>query len=187
MLMPTLFSLPENPAPGDHARRRGTICFLTALIATPITIWLFSSLGAIWMKIEPLNGMAFFLSAALIGLLLAATPIISLFGWLLALWYGVESVFMQRGKRTPKTDIAIIGAGIAAWFAPAFGFLATAIGALISGRVHFAKPARDYLLAQDPVAYWQGVGFMFITAGVFGWLAYRYWQSKLRRKTSTGT
>ncbi|MDR2926330.1 MAG: hypothetical protein LBU76_10370 [Azoarcus sp.] len=180
--MTTLFTLPENAAPGDQARRRGTFCFLAALLATPITIWLFSALGTIWMKIEPLNGVPLFLAASLVGLLLAAAPIIALFGWLLALWYGVESVFMQRGKRTPKTDIVIVGVGLVAWFSPAFGFLATAIGALISGRVHFVRPARDYLLAVDPVAYWQGVGFMFITAAVFGWLAYRYWQSKLHRK-----
>jgi len=181
--MPTLSPLPENATPGDRARRRGLLCLLLALLMTPVTVLLFSNLEPLWTSIEPLEGFAFALVGALFGASLAVAPVITVAGWLLALWFGVESVFMPRSRRTPTVDIAIVGAGLVAWCAPALGFLATAIRALLSGHVHFVRPARDYLLAEDPIAFWQGVGFQLIAAGLFAWLAWRYWQSKLRRKS----
>ncbi len=181
--MPILSPLSENATPGDRARRRGARCLLLALAATPITVLLFLNLKPLWTIIEPLEGIAFALVGALFGAILAAAPIITAVGWLLALWFGVESVFMLRTRRTPTADIAIIGTGLVAWFLPALWFLFTAVQALVSGHVHFPKPSRDYLLAEDPVAFWQGVGYMLIAAGLFAWLAWRYWQGKLRRKS----
>jgi len=181
--MPIFSPLPENAAPGDRARRRGVLCLLLALAATPATIWLFFNLPPFWAVIVSLEGIALVLASALFGTVLALAPVISLAGWLLALWFCVESVFMPRERRTPTLDIVIVGAGLVAWFAPALGFLASAVQSLLSGRVHFVRPSRDYLLTQDPVAYWQGIGFQLIAAGLLAWLAWRYWRSKLRRKS----
>ena len=181
--MSILSPLPENALPGDRARRHGTLCLLLALVVTPLTVWFFLNLDPVWSRIAPLEGMAFMLSATLFGALLAITPVISVAGWLLALWYGVESVFMPRERRKPTTDILITGIGLVAWSLPTLGFLASAVFSLFSGHVHFPRPARDYLLAEDPVAYWQGVGYQFIAAGIFAWLAWHYWRGKLRRKS----
>ncbi|MDR0701137.1 MAG: hypothetical protein LBF61_01795 [Azoarcus sp.] len=176
-------SLPETASPGDRARRRGAFCFLLALAATPVATWLFLNLKPLWLHVEPLKGGAFIFAAAAFGAALALMPVAAVFGWLLALWFGVESVYAPRQRETPFTDRLIVGVGIIAWFLPALGFLASAVHALFSGRVHFVQPARDYLRMVDPIAYWQGVGFLFVTAGVFAWLAWRYWQNKLCRRT----
>jgi hypothetical protein len=184
MPMP-LFRLPENASPGDRARRRGAFCLLLALVSTSLATWLFLSIGKLWPRIEPLEGMAFTLGAVVFGAALAIAPVVAVSGWLLALWFGVESVYLPRQHATPIIDRVIVGAGLVAWFLPALGFLATAIHALVSGRVHFVQPPRDYLRAVDPIAYWQGVGFLLITAAVFAWLAWRYWQGKLRRTAGT--
>jgi hypothetical protein len=176
-------SLTETVPSGDRARRRGTFCLLLALAATPAATWLFLNLKPLWLQVEPLEGGAFILAAMAFGVALALLPVVAVFGWLLALWFGVESVYAPRRRETPVTDRLIVGVGIIAWFLPALGFLASAVHAVFSGRVHFVQPARDYLRAVDPIAYWQGVGFLFVTAGVFAWLASRYWQNKLRRRT----
>ncbi|MDR2015554.1 MAG: hypothetical protein LBP99_08065 [Azoarcus sp.] len=181
--MPFFSPLSENAMPGDRARRRGTFCLLLALAATPLTVLLFLNLQPFWMRIVPLENAAFLLAATLFGAALAVMPIITVGGWLLALWYGVESVFMLRGRRTPIVDILIIGAGFIAWFSPALGFLVKAVRALFTGSIHLPHPSRDYLLTEDPVAFWQSVGFQFIAAGLLAWLAWRYWKGKLRRKS----
>jgi hypothetical protein len=180
--MPLFSPLPENAPPGDRARRRGTFSLLLALIATPLTTLLFLNLRPFWVKIAPLEGVAFMLAAFLFGAVLAVTPVITAAGWLLALWYGVESVFMPRTRRTPICDILIVGASLIAWFSPALGFLGKAAQALFTGGVRFAHPPRSYLLAEDPVAFWQSIGFLLIAAGLFVWFAWHYWKGKLRRK-----
>jgi hypothetical protein len=180
----SLFSpLPENALPGDRARRRGTLCLLFALAATPLTVLLFLNLEPVWANIASLESAMFMLVATLFGAALAITPVITAVGWLLAIWYGVESVFMPRGRRTPTVDILIVGTGLAAWFSPALGFLIKVVQAIFVGGIHFAHPSRDYLLAEDPIAFWQSIGFLLIAAGLFAWLAWRYWQGKLRRKS----
>ncbi|MDR1229390.1 MAG: hypothetical protein LBK55_10330 [Azoarcus sp.] len=183
--MPSSPYLPAIACTGDRTRRRGAFCLCLALVATPVAVLLFLNLKPLWLHVEPLEGSAFFLVATLFGLTLALAPVVAVFSWLLALWFGVESVYSPRQRTTPLVDRIIVGAGIVAWFLPALGFLASAVHALFSGRVHFVQPARDYLRAVDPIAYWQGVGFLFITAGVFAWLAWRYWQGKLRRRPET--
>ena len=49
---------------------------------------------------------------------------------------------------------------------------------LVTNRL-FRGTARDYFLATDPIAFWQGVGFWLIIAALAGFLAWRYWQPKL--------
>ncbi|MDR1462320.1 MAG: hypothetical protein LBI68_04180 [Azoarcus sp.] len=179
--------MPSSPSPagavlpGDRARRRSVFCLCLALLATPAAVWLFLKLESLWRHIEPLEGGVFVISATALGIVLALLPVAAVFGWLLALWFGVGSVYSPRQRATPIIDRVIVGTGIIAWFLPALGFFASAVYALFSGRVHFVQPARDYLRTVDPIAYWQGVGFMLITGGVFAWLAWRYWQGKLHR------
>jgi hypothetical protein len=135
----------------------------------------------LWRYIEPLEGGVFVICATVLGIVLALLPVAAVFGWLLALWFSVESVYSPRQHATPIIDRFIVGAGIIAWFLPALGFFVSAVYALFSGRVHFPQPARDYLRSVEPIAYWQGVGFMFIIGGLLVWAAWRYWQGKLRR------
>jgi len=80
---------------------------------------------------------------------------------------------------TPLLDRVIVGAGLLVWFMPALAAIAQAVRALTTGRIHFVRPPRDYLLATDPIAFWQGVGFWLIIAALAGFLAWRYWQPKL--------
>lgn len=65
------------------------------------------------------------------------------------------------------------------WFAPAATAAAMAIQAVLRGRIHFVRPPRDYLLATDPIAFWQGVGFWLIMGALFAFLAWRYWRPRL--------
>ncbi|MCL2591164.1 MAG: hypothetical protein FWD67_09915 [Betaproteobacteria bacterium] len=167
--MPIFSPLPENAAPGDHARRRGTLCLLSALVATPLTAWIFLNLQPFWLGVTSLDGAAFALVATLFGAILVVSPVISVAGWLLTLWYGVESVFMPRERRTPTADIVITGIGLVAWFLPTLGFLAAAV-------LTHKDPQGDHIV------YWQGIGYKLIAAAVLAWLAWRYWRSKLHRK-----
>lgn len=169
----------EGESAGDLNRRRGSACLLAAVIATPMSIWLFSNLENIWPQIMPLEGSAFLAGATALGTALAILPLIAGLGFLLAIWFGVESVFQARQHPTPVIDKLIVGAGLLVWFAPVIAALASAGRALATGRIHFVRPPRDYFLATDPIAYWQGVGFWIIMAGLFGFLAWRYWRGKL--------
>jgi hypothetical protein len=176
----SLFSpLPQDALPGDRARRNAVRSLLLAFVATPLTILLFRNAGTLYQHIYPLEGMAYALVAAVFGAVLAAAPVISMLGWLLALWFGVESVYRPRQRVTPITDRVIVAIGLVAWSLPSLGFLVTAGWAIFTGRVHFPQPARDFVWAEDPNAYLQGVGFLILAGGLFAWFAWRYWQGKL--------
>ena len=169
----SIFSpLPENALPGDKARRRSLICLLSALVATPLAVWFFfNPYSYLWanVKLGITSGAAFWPIASLFAIIMIAAVIIAIAGWLLALWFGVESVFMARGRSTPITDMIITGIGLVAWSLPTLGFL---IAAILTPRGSL----------QNTVAYGQEVGFKLLAAGVLAWLAWRYWQGKLRRK-----
>jgi hypothetical protein len=177
------FSLPPGAAfPGEIARRRAILFLLFAVVVTPLTVWLFRDLPLLWGLVISLEGQfSVTLGSVAVGAARAAAPVFTLAGWLLALWFGVQSVYAPRARKTPVIDRLIIGVGLLAWFAPAAAFLATAIWSLISGKVHFPQPARDFLRAEDPVAYWQSLGFLFLAAALFAWLAWQFWRGKLRR------
>lgn len=164
---------------GDVARRRALLAFLTFAIFLPVSVWLFVSLEALWGRIAPLEGAPFMLAATLFGGALAMAPLLAGIGLLLALWFGVESVYLPRSLKTPLIDRCIVAVGLLAWFAPALGLFVAAVKALVDGRIHFVRPPRDYFLATDPVAFWQGVGFWLIMAAIFAFLAWRYWRDKL--------
>ena len=146
-----------RPLPGDLDRRRALFALLVCVVALPASWLLFSQLERLWPEIVRLEGL----------------------GFLIAVWFGVRSVYSARSLATPLLDRVIVGAGLLVWFMPALAAIAQAVRALTTGRIHFVRPPRDYLLATDPIAFWQGVGFWLIIAGLAGFLAWRYWQPKL--------
>jgi hypothetical protein len=176
----SLFSpLPKDALPGDRARRNGSRSLLFAIVITPLTVWLFRSIDPLWALIFPLEGVPFGIASTAFGAVLAITPVAVVVSWLLALWFGVESVYKPRQRVTPLLDRIIVAIGLVVWSLPSLGFLVTAGWALYSGRVHFPQPARDFVWAEDPNAYLQGVGFLILVAGLCAWFAWRYWQGKL--------
>lgn len=165
---------------GDVARRRAVGGLLLCLFALPLSWWLFDNLPTTWARVMPLEGSAFMGAATLLGAALAVAPLAALVGFGLALWHGVESVYLPRRRPSPAFDRLIVGVGLLVWFAPALSALASVLLALSQGRIHFMRPPRDYLLATDPIAYWQGIGFWLIMGSLFAFLAWRYWRNKLR-------
>lgn len=174
---------PPSPAvklSGDVARHRAATGLLMFLLAVPLSWWLFDRLPVTWARIMPLEGSAFMGAATLLGAALALAPLVAIVGFALALWHGVESVYLPRRRPSPGLDRVIVGGGLLVWFAPVLGALASVGIALSRGRIHFVRPPRDYLLATDPIAFWQGIGFWLIMGSLFAFLAWRYWRNKLR-------
>ena len=126
-----------------------------------------------------MEGIAFMAAATLLGGAMAVGPLAAAIGLLLAIWFGVDSVYKPRSRPSPLLDRMIVGAGLLVWFTPALAAFAIIGQALASGRIHFVRPPRDYFLATDPIAFWQGVGFWLIMGGLFAFLAWRYWRGKL--------
>ena len=167
------------PLPGDVARRRAGLSLLAFLLAVPISWWLFSQLESIWAQIMPLEGFTFMATATLLGAVLAVTPLVAGIGFVLAIWFGVDSVYMAKRRMGGLLDKFIVAIGLVVWFSPALFAVATAGRAMYEGRINFARPQRDYFLATDPIAFWEGVGFWLIMAGLFSFLAWRYWRPRL--------
>lgn len=177
---PPLSTAPAASAlPGDQARRRALFSLLVCLVALPASILLFTQLDTLWPEIVRMQGLPFMAAATLLGAAMAIGPLAAGIGFLLAVWHGVKSVYSARSRATPLLDRVIVTGGVLVWFAPALVAVAQAVVALSTGRIHFVRPPRDYLLATDPIAYWQGVGFWLIMAALFGFLAWRYWRPKL--------
>ena len=168
-----------RPLPGDLDRRRALFALLVCVVALPASWLLFSQLERLWPEIVRLEGLGFLAAATLLGGVMAIGPLAAALGFLVAVWFGVRSVYSPRSRTTPLLDRVIVGAGLLVWFAPALAAIAQALRALLSGRIHFVRPPRDYFLATDPIAFWQGVGFWLIIAALAGFLAWRYWQPKL--------
>ena len=167
------------PLPGDIARRRAGLSLLAFLVAVPISWWLFSRLEPIWTQIMPLEGFTFMATATLLGAVLAVTPLVAGIGFVLAIWFGVDSVYLPNRRTSGLLDKFIVAIGLVVWFSPALFAVATSGRALYEGRIHFVRPPRDYFLATDPIAFWEGVGFWLIMAGLFSFLAWRYWRPRL--------
>lgn len=173
--------------PGDRARRKALFGLLVGLVALPASWLLFSQLERLWPEIVRMEGVAFMAAATLLGGAMAVGPLAAAIGLLLAIWFGVDSVYKPRSKPSPLLDRVIVGAGLLVWFTPALAAFAMIGQALASGRIHFVRPPRDYFLATDPIAFWQGVGFWLIMGGLFAFLAWRYWRGKLfSRSASAG-
>lgn len=164
---------------GDLDRRRALFALLVCVVALPASWLLFSQLERLWPEIVRLEGLSFLAATTLLGGSMAIGPLAAAIGLVVSVWFGVRSVYRARSRKTPLLDRVIVGAGLLVWFAPALAAIAQALRALLSGRIHFVRPPRDYFLATDPIAFWQGVGFWLIIAALAGFLAWRYWQPKL--------
>ena len=191
--MPTTPQTPQPPAPhtpaspapsaallpGDLARRRALFSLLVSLVALPASWLLFSQLERLWPGIVRMEGITFMAAATLLGGAMAIGPLTAAIAFVLAIWFGVDSVYKPRRAASPLLDRAIVATGLVVWFMPALAALVVVGQALASGRIHFVRPPRDYFLATDPIAFWEGVGFWLIMAGLFSFLAWRYWRPRL--------
>lgn len=163
---------------GDFARRRARYVFLLFLCALPVTLWLFSRAAQTWSMIMPLEGPGFMMAATAFGLVLAVFPVLTVIALLAATWYGVESVYLPRTHATPTADRIIIGTGMLIWFAPSLALCAAVLRAILAGSIRFSRPAREYVLTTDPIAFWQSMGFMLIVALALAYPAWQYWRGK---------
>lgn len=164
---------------GDFQRRRAGYWLAVLVAMTLAAGLLFSGLAHLWPAIANLEGLPFLLAATVLGAGLAVAPVLALAGLVLAVWNGVESVYQPRRRATPVLDKLIVALGLVVWFAPTLALLGVVVQAVASGRIHFSQPPRDYLLASDPIAFWQGVAFWLVIAASLGYLAWRYWRGKL--------
>lgn len=179
--MPFLPQRRDGELDGDFARRRAYFVFVTFLILLPISIWLFARLERLWFLIVPLDGAMFLIASAMLGGVLAIAPVATLAALLVAVWYGVESVYLARTRATGLLDRFIVGAGLLVWFSPAIALAAAALRAILAGSIAFSRPQREYLLATDPIAFWQSIGFLLIVAAALAYPAWHYWRGKLAR------
>lgn len=185
--MPLIPAPRPDEARGDFQRRRARYGLVLLLAMALASAALFGNLARMWPPIAALEGFPFVMAATLLGAALACAPLLAFLGLVLAVWNGVESVYQPRRQASPLTDKVIVALGLFVWFGPSLALLVLAVQAIVSGRVHFAQPARDYFLASDPIAFWQGVGFWLVIAASLGYLAWRYWRGKLFPATATAT
>ena len=181
LIMSVLSPVSAALLPGDVARRYAKIAACVCVVGIMTSFGLFSNVAALWAEISPLSGTVFMLKAALFGFALAVASLGAILGFLAMVWFGVESVYRPRTVQTPGLDRLITLFGLIVWFGPTLAMLAASVEALYMGRVHFSRPPRDYFMATDPVAFWQGVGFWIIMSAVLGFLAWHYWRKKLLR------
>lgn len=180
--MPMLPQRRDAEIDGDFARRRARFTLQLFVLLLPISIWLFARIDRIWFAIMPLEGGLFLLAATLLGAVLAITPVAALLALLLAVWFGVESVYLQRTRRTPIVDRTVVAGGLLVWFSPSLALVASALRAILAGSISFSRPPREYFLATDPIAFWQSIGFLLIVAAALAYPAWHYWRSKLARR-----
>jgi hypothetical protein len=181
-----LFPQPRaTELPGDFSRRVALYALIACLIGLAGSAWLFIRLPEIWARVMPLEGAPFMLAATALGAVMAIMPVVAVVGFVVALWTGVDSVYRPRQQPSPLVDRVIVGLGLLIWFAPTLGGVGAAINAIATGRIHFVRPPRDYFLATDPTAFWQGVGFWLIMSALFAFLAWRYWRGKLLKNVET--
>ncbi|HRP97590.1 MAG TPA: hypothetical protein PL143_15215 [Rhodocyclaceae bacterium] len=179
--MPLLPRRRAGEIDGDFARRRARFLLLAGLTLLPLSLWLFARLDRIWSLVVPLDGAAFMTAATLLGGLLAILPLATVLALLMAVWHGVESVYRPRTRSTPLLDRCLVAAGVLVWFSPAIALAGAALRAVLTGSIRFSRPPREYLLATDPIAFWQSVGFLLIVAAALAYPAWHYWRGKLAR------
>ncbi|MBO7411106.1 MAG: hypothetical protein J6T92_04200 [Ottowia sp.] len=169
---------PPQPLAGDLARRRAVKLALWCLALLIANVLAFSNL-ALWRFIEPLNGAAFYFAAIGFGLVLAALPVLAALCFCGALWQAGNSVALPKVQPTPALDrrLAVLLCGV--WFLPVLFALLFAGHSLAGGAVRFPHPKREYVLATDPIAFWESFGFVLIAGGVWAWVAWRYCQWRL--------
>lgn len=172
-------SLPTETE-GDFRRRKAVRASCVFFMLFPLTLALYIFGGHLWAIIASSEGFLFWLGALGLGLVIAFLPFVALAAGWWAIWNGVESVWLPRSRKTPFIDRLLIVVAFLVFFSPALAFCSMALQAVMSGAVSFRRPvAHEYLLATDPTAFWQGVGFLLIVAGVLAYPAVQYWKSRL--------
>ncbi len=173
---------PEPPLPqplaGDLALRRAVKLALWCLALLVANVLAFSNL-ALWRFIEPLNGAAFYFAAIGFGLVLAALPVLATLCFCGALWQAGNSVALPKVQPTPALDRRLAALLCGVWFLPVLFALLFAGYSLAGGAVRFPHPKREYVLATDPIAFWESFGFVLIAGAVWAWAAWRYCQWRL--------
>lgn len=171
---------------GDFARRQARYFSLLLLCILSLTIWLFARATPLWATIQPMEGVAFMAAATVFGLVFAAFPVLAVIALIAATWVGVKSVYLPRTRSTPMADRLIIIFGLLLSFALTFALCIGVLRAILTGSIHFSRPAREYVLATDPVAFWQSMGFMLIVAVALAYPAWHYWRGKCARPHPNG-
>ena len=112
--------VPHPVLPGDLARRRALFSLLVCLVALPASWLLFSQLEHLWPEIVRMEGLSFMAAATLLGGAMAIGPLAAAIGFVLAIWFGVDSVYKARTTSSPLLDRAIVAARkLRAWLAAA--------------------------------------------------------------------
>lgn len=180
-MQPLTPSLPTETE-GDFRRRKATRALCVFLILLPLTVALYIFGGHLWASIAASEGGWFWFGAVGLGVAIAFLPFVTLAAGWMAIWNGVESVWRPRSRKTPFIDRLLLAIAFVVFFSPALAFGGMALQAVVSGAISFRRPvAHEYLLATDPIAFWQGVGFLLIVAAVLAYPAVQYWKSRLRR------
>lgn len=180
--MGLLLSPRNDEREGDFRRRLARVAGYVLILMLPVATGLFANLEALWSLVLPLEGGLFVIASALLGGALAVAPIVAVAALLVMVWHGVESVYLGRSRATPMLDRLIVALGVLVWFAPALAMLVAAVRAVLTGAVGFSRPQREYLLATDPIAFWQSVGFFLIVAAALAYPAWQYWRRKLGQR-----
>ena len=109
--------------PGDQARRRALFSLLVSLVALPASWLLFSQLERLWPGIVRMEGITFMAAATLLGGAMAIGPLTAAIGFVLAIWFGVDSVYKPRRTASPLLDRVIVATGLVVWVTPALAAL----------------------------------------------------------------
>ena len=172
----------ELPAvDGDRTRRRALHALLLSCALTLFSLVLIKSIGPLWMKVQALDGANFMLVATLFGAALGLAPVGAVAALVVAVVRGVASIEQPRRTATPALDRLLVGAGLLLWFAPSLALLGWAIGAIGRGSLRFARSA-EYLLATDPIPFWQGIGYLLIVAAALAYPGWVYWRKWFARR-----
>lgn len=173
----------EGELAGDFARRQARFFALGAVLMLLLSIWSVHLGEALarYLETMALDSFRGWMIVVAWGLALAFFPVLCAVCFLRALWHWHHSVWLPKAQAAPKMDRWLVVQSVTASFLPALTMLAMAVRGLIAGTVRWPHPKREYILATDPVPYWQSIGFFLIAAVVMAWPMWRYWQIRLGR------
>lgn len=168
-------SLPTDLLLKRKSRRWATV----AIIALIPTIPCFMYLTTLWAKMIPLGTVAFMIAAFGLGLVLAAGPVITLTGLLVALFMRIEAAFKAAAPRKfGVLDILFITGGLIVTLLPALAASYVPVKAMLTGYIAFQGPGQQYPRLTDPYGFWQAVAFWLMGAATLAFLAGLYWRSR---------
>lgn len=171
----------ELQARGDMLHRKslrwGIIALLGLLVALPCVFFA----RGILMKMATLGTGGFMIAAAVWALLLAAAPLVFIFGGLTALFLRMEAAVALRSRQRRFGDALVTFVTLLITFAPALAALFPPVHALFTHTIGFRGLGQQYPQALDPYGYWQAVAFWFMGSAALAFLAVVYWRWKWRQ------